>query len=230
MSVWNVLLVVVISYLIGSIPFGYLVVYLLRKMDVREIESGRTGGTNVMRAVGFIPGLMTGVLDVLKGASTALVVNWLVPGNVWVQVLAALLAIIGHNYSIFLIRRDSSGKLEMHGGAGGATSLGGAIALWPHAWWIIAPLSALVWFLIGHASVATISITVFATLIFIIRASLGLSSWVYVVYGIGALGIVLWALRPNLERLRQGNERVVGLRAMLQKRAEQKDSKSNSEK
>ena len=219
MQILTILAIVGFSYLIGSIPSGWVVVKIAIGKDVRQIESGRTGGTNAMRAAGFLAGLITAILDVLKGVASAWVVNWLWPGNVWLMVAAALMAIIGHNYSIFLMRRNEQGRLQLMGGAGGATCLGGAIALWLPIGAIILPLSALVFVFVGYASITTISVAFFATVIFIYKAWSGALPWPFVAYGVVSLLIVLLALRPNLERLRQGNERMVGLRAYLKKKA-----------
>ncbi|PKO04665.1 MAG: hypothetical protein CVU41_15800 [Chloroflexi bacterium HGW-Chloroflexi-3] len=211
-EIGNVLLVFVIAYLMGSVPFGFFVVKLINGRDVRQVESGRTGGTNAMRAAGVGAGILTAALDVLKGAATAWVVSWLVPQQPWIQVGAALLAIIGHNYSIFLVYRKD-GKWALRGGAGGATALGGAIALWNPIGFIILPVAFLIYLFIGYASVTTMSIAFIAMIIFIIRAVLGLSPWAYVIYGALALLVLIWALRPNIKRLIEGTERVVGLRA-----------------
>lgn len=215
----NTVIILLLSYLVGSIPSGLIFVKIISGKDVRHVESGRTGGTNAMRAAGLGAGILTAALDVLKGVASAWIVAWLAPGNIWLQIFAALMTIIGHNYSIFLIERNEAGKIRLRGGAGGATCLGGAIAIWPTAGLIIFPLSALVFLIIGYASLTTISVAFFASLIFAYRAYLGLSSWTYVIYGIIAEIILLWALRPNIKRLIAGNERMVGfsLQATLAK-------------
>ena len=222
MEILRILSVLLLAYLVGSIPSGWIVVKIATGKDVLKVESGRTGGTNAMRAAGFFAGLVTALLDVLKGVSTGWIVSWLMPGDVWLQVLAAVLAILGHNYSVFLLKLDDNGKLRFRGGAGGATALGGAIALWPQAWMVSLPLAVLVFLLVGYASVTTISIAASALLVFIYRAAVGTSPWVYVLYGALALAIVVIALRPNLERLKRGTERMVGLRAYLLKKAGRK--------
>ena len=212
------ILVLLICYLIGSIPFGYFVVRIATGKDVRLVASGRTGGTNVMRAAGYAAGILSATLDVLKGVSSAWIVSWLYPGNIYLQVVAALMVIIGHNYSVFLIEKSEEGKWRLRGGAGGATCLGGAVALWPFSWMVILPAALLVFLFIGYASIATISIGLFSILIFAYLALIGSAPWFFVVYGIIAELILLWALRPNLKRLREGNERPVGLRAARIKR------------
>ena len=60
--------VLLLGYIIGSVPFGWLIVKLKTGKDIRTIESGRTGGTNALRAAGFWAGLLTAILDILKGA------------------------------------------------------------------------------------------------------------------------------------------------------------------
>ncbi len=212
------LTVLFLSYLAGAIPFGLLIVKIANGKDVRRIESGRTGGTNVMRAAGWFAGVLTAMMDIVKGVATAWIVNWLMPGNLWLQVLAAVMAILGHNYSVFLLEKNEKGRICLRGGAGGATALGGAIALWPPAVLLIVPLGLLVWLFVGYASVTTMSVALFATLIFAYRAFQNLSPWIYVVYGVIAELILLWALRPNIRRLIAGNERVVGLRAYFIKK------------
>ncbi len=209
------------SYLVGSIPFGLIVVWVARRQDVRRIGSGRTGGTNVMRAAGWLAGVITAVLDVLKGVAAGWIARALVPENPWVLVASAVLAVMGHNYSAFLVEKREQGGIRFKGGAGGATAFGGAIAIWPPIWMYILPIGALVYFLVGYASVTTISVAVVTTVVFAVRALRGESTWVYVLYGVAVLGVVLYALRPNLERLRKGTERAVGLRAYLQKRQQQ---------
>jgi glycerol-3-phosphate acyltransferase PlsY len=208
---WS-LVVVVVAYLIGSIPFGLIVVKLLSGKNLLHFASGRTGGTNAFRAAGLPAGIMTALLDVLKGFLAVVVAKWL-HDSAWVHILAPIFSILGHNYSIFLVERNEEGKITFRGGAGGAPCLGGAIGLWPPSALVIAPLGFAIWYGIGYASVTTMSLALIATILFAIRAVLGLSPWAYVVYGIAAELILVWSLRPNLERLRNGTERLIGWRA-----------------
>lgn len=223
MQIIIVLAVLLLAYLLGSIPFGWVIVKLTTGRDVRHVESGRTGGTNVWRAAGLLAGFATGVLDVLKSATSVWIVRWLVPESTpffhWIEIAAPLLAILGHNYSIYLIERsETTGKLKLRGGAGGAACLGGAFGLWGPSIFIILPIGVLIYFIIGYASVTTMSIAVTAAVLFAIKAAQGQLPWVYVVYGIIGEMLVVWALRPNLERLRNGTERLHGLRVWLKNR------------
>lgn len=226
-SILPVLAVLVLSYLLGSIPFGWIIVKLATGRDIRGIESGRTGGTNAWRAAGLVAGLLTGILDILKGAATVWIARAILPAAFpylhWVEVAAPLAAILGHNYSIYMIERhESTGKVRLRGGAGGAACLGGAVGLWFPALFVILPLGLLVYFVIGYASVTTMSVAFFATLIFLVKAINGTAPWTYVLYGIIAEIMLVWALRPNIQRLREGTERIHGLRPWLKKRAEEK--------
>src|ERR1051326_8252126 len=90
--------VVVLGYILGSIPFGLVVVKLKTGKDIRTVESGRTGGTNAVRAAGFGAGLLTAILDILKGAGSVWIARALIPQDHIFQVLAPIAAILGHNY------------------------------------------------------------------------------------------------------------------------------------
>jgi glycerol-3-phosphate acyltransferase PlsY len=221
MPLINILLTAGMCYLIGSIPFGLIIVKLVTGKDVRQIGSGRTGGTNAMRAAGFLAGAATAILDVMKGVASGWIAEWLVPGDPWLKVLAAIFAVWGAIHSIFLIEKDESGRLRLRGGAGGATGLGGAIALWNPSLLIILPVGALIYLFVGYASVTTISVAVSALVIFAIRAFVNNQPVQYIAFGVAALATVLYALRPNLKRLKEGTERVVGLRAYFRKKQKQ---------
>jgi len=206
--------VLVLAYLLGSIPFGVIIVKLSTGKDIRSVESGRTGGTNAMRAAGVWVGLATALLDVLKGAGAVLLSHFLITGgHVWIDILAPFLSIIGHNYSAFLVERNPQGKLRFRGGAGGAPCLGGSIGLWLPSLFIIVPLGGLIYYFGGYASVTTMSIALLSTLVFAYRAWLGLNPWQYAIYGLLAFIALGWSLKPNIKRLIAGNERLVGLRA-----------------
>jgi glycerol-3-phosphate acyltransferase PlsY len=200
---------IVIGYLLGSIPFGLIIVKLKTGKDVRTVESGRTGGTNVVRAAGFGAGLLTALFDILKGAASVWVAQVLAPENHWIHVLAPLASILGHNYSLFLIKRDENGKLRFYGGAGGAPALGGAMGLWFPILPIVLVAGALVWFTLGIASITTMAIGLVVTIVFALYSWQGRLEPVNVWYGVIAELFLIWALRPNIKKLLAGNERVV---------------------
>jgi len=198
---------VVVGYLLGSIPNGYLVIKLFKRADITKIGSGRTGGTNAMRAGGALLGLLTAVLDIMKGGLAVLFGRWLVPGSVWPEVLAGIAAVFGHNWSFWLV--FITGRLNA--GAGTGPNLGAAMAFWPPLGLIVIPLTLFCLFVIGYASVASIVAAVAIVAILVWRISAAGLAWQHIVYGIATLAMVLWALRPNLKRLAEGTERRVGI-------------------
>jgi glycerol-3-phosphate acyltransferase PlsY len=218
---------VILGYILGSIPFGMLIVKIKTGRDIREIESGRTGGTNVVRAAGFWAGFLTAILDILKGALAVWIAQAVSPQNHLLHILAPLGAILGHNYSVFLISRDEDGKVRFHGGAGGAPALGGAMGLWLPIFPLAVMIGALIWFTLGIASVTTMAIGLVVIITFAIRASQGLQDPVDIWYGVIAELILIWALRPNIRKLFAGNERVVkfSLNGWLRARREVQDKK-----
>jgi glycerol-3-phosphate acyltransferase PlsY len=211
----NSLFSIPLAYLLGSIPSGLLVVKVATGKDVRKIESGRTGGTNAMRAAGPLAGLLTALLDISKGAAAIWLGRNVFSSPDWLIALNGLLAIIGHNYSAFLLARGEDGKLRFRGGAGGATTLGVAIGLWVNSWLVILPIAGLVYLLVGYASITTISIALSTMGIFTVKAIQGVSPWIYAGLGAAAVAVVVIALRPNLQRLKEGTERRVNLLARI---------------
>ena len=205
---------VLAAYVIGSIPNGLLIVKIKTGKDVRQIESGHTGGTNVLRAAGFLSGLLTAILDITKGLCAVLLAKYFFSNAPVVHMFAAVAAIIGHNYSVFMPEFGESGKLvRFRGGAGGAPALGAAIGLWTPVALYILPLAVLVYFTIGYASVTTFSIAFFAFVMFVIRyyQAPETSPVEYILFGVLAMVLLGWALRTNFAKLLEGNERVVSI-------------------
>lgn len=203
---------VILAYLLGSIPFGLIWVKLISGKDIRRVASGRTGGTNAARAAGAGAGILTALTDIAKGAASVWIAEAITPGNHWVHVLAPVAAIMGHNYSVFLIERHTNNRLRLRGGAGGGPAAGGAIGLWWPSALILLPTSLLMFFGVGYASVTTMSVALVSTIIFTVRYYLGLGELADVFYGIFAFILLVWALRPNITALIKGRERFHGWR------------------
>ncbi len=134
-----------------------------------------------------------------------------------------------NNYSIFLIGPDENRKLRFHGGAGGAPALGGATGLWLPMFPIVFTAGALVWFTVGIASLTTMTIGLIVSVVFTVLAWVGLHQSIDIWYGVMAELLLIWALRPNIKKLLDGNERVVKfslngwLRAKKEARAASKE-------
>lgn len=205
---------ILIGYLFGSIPSGLLIVRLMSGKDVREVGSGRTGGTNAFRAAGLAAGLLTTLADGFKAAIPIWLMAWITNGHHWSEVLAGLAAVLGHIYSLFLIERIPDGKGGTHwkfrGGAGGASSVGAMAGLWLPTLLIVLPVSIVVFFVIGYASLTTLTMGIMAILVFVVRAAFFGGPWEHVAFGVAVLALQVWALRPNIPRLIDGTERAHG--------------------
>ncbi len=203
----------VISYIIGSIPFGYLLVKAFTGKDVREVESGRTGGTNTMRAAGFLLGFTTSLLDIMKSAGAVWIARYLSPEVFWLHVFAGFLAVMGHNYSVFLIRKEPDGKIKIGGGAGGTPAVGAIVGLWWPSIFILVPAGYFIVMVVGYASLATLSLPIIGGLLLLFRFIKFDEPWEYIFSGLLSEIFIIWALRPNIKRLFNGTERLVGFRA-----------------
>lgn len=223
MMIGLVFICILAGYLLGSLPSGLVMVKLATGRDIRVVGSGRTGGTNAMRAGGTWVGLATGILDVLKSILAISFSRWVFPGHPWLEALTGLAVVFGHNYSLFLMEWVNTrfGRVPvLRGGAGGAPTLGVAMSFWLPSVLIILPAGVLVFFLLGYASVTTLVGGTLVFIIFLLRMIGGFSSPWYAIFGVGVMILLILALRPNLMRLANGTERLVGMRAWWKERQE----------
>ncbi len=203
---------ILVGYLLGSIPFGLLIGKRSSKVDVRQYGSGKIGATNVLRAAGKKAAALVVVLDVSKGAlavvlaglivgRTFLVVGDFGLGALVAQVLAALAAMAGHNWSVFL---------KFHGGRGVATFMGGLIALSP-----VAAIFGGEIFIIGagltkFASLGSIAAAVGTYIILAILVIINKFPIEYLAYALIGTIIIIVMHRGNIRRLLSGKERKLG--------------------
>ncbi|MFH0945124.1 MAG: glycerol-3-phosphate 1-O-acyltransferase PlsY [Planctomycetota bacterium] len=210
MTVFLFLIAVLLSYLLGSVPAGYLVAKA-RGVDLRSVGSGNVGATNVVRAVGKPLGLAVFAFDFLKGFLPAILgAHWLADGGhiPWgrdlVAVSLGLSAVLGHVFPVWL---------GFRGGKGVATSAGFCAGL---AW--VAILAALVvWFvtlkLTRYVSVSSIVAAVSFPLIFILTEgpeSALHDRRVVTILGVVLAVVIIFLHRANIGRLRRGEEHRVG--------------------
>lgn len=204
---------VVTAYLLGSIPVGLIVVKLVSGRDIRTVGSGRTGGTNALRAAGLSAGLLTAFGDILKGFLAVYLARTFTHGQApGLEALCAVAAVAGHNWPIFL---------NFKGGAGTGPNVGAAIALWPWSGLVVIPLTALFLYLIGYASLASTSAAVIIVGIFVFRTAVYAEPIAYIGYALATLVLTAIALIPNYKRLAAGTERLVGRRARAKPSPEQ---------
>ncbi len=199
-----------LGYLLGSIPVG-LWVCKLYGVDIRQVGSGRIGGTNAWRAAGLKAAIPTILGDALKGAVAVLLVGSalkaLAPNADPVArelavALAGGAAVWGHNWSIFL---------GFSGGAGGITTAATLMAISPLAGGIVWITGALLIWWTRMASVGTFSVGASSLATLLIFAMAGISGWPLVLFGVMAFLAVYLSLRPNRERLKNGQERIITL-------------------
>ena len=198
------------AYLIGSIPFGVIAARLAGGPDPRTIGSGRTGGTNALRALGRWWALFVVTGDVLKGAVPVLLAR-LVTGEASVEVACGLAAVLGAVRSIYL---------GFHGGRGVGTGVGTMLVICPLAVVLSTPVFFGVIALTGYVSLG--SLLGSAAMIPWTALILGLSGdpdlGIRVAYVVVGVGLIWWAHADNIDRLRRGSERRLDLGLLLGRR------------
>ena len=189
--------IVLAAYLLGSIPFSFLVARAFGVRDVRRVGSGNVGATNVMRSAGKIAGALALLLDLGKGAAATLSALRLAPGDPVIAALAALAAIAGHMFPIWL---------RFRGGKGVATGFGAFLPLAPRA----AALAAIVFALTVAAS-RYVSVGSIAAALALIALAFAFGAPAPVVAAAAVTAaLIVFRHRSNLQRLRQGTERRLG--------------------
>ena len=196
------LLIITASYFFGSIPTGYLLVRFIRKEDIRTVGSGNIGATNVLRSGGKGLGAATFLLDMLKGCAAvwlgALAAPMLMPHSSLrnVEALAALCAVLGHMFPVWL---------RFRGGKGVATGFG--------VFLVAAPLAALaaisVFFLVLYFSrfVSLASILGAASFpLFALFMDQGARPWFFIAVQVAVALLIILKHHQNIRRLLSGTE------------------------
>ncbi len=207
--------VIIIGYLLGSIPWGFLIGRWVSKVDIRDFGSGKTGTTNVLRTSGKKAAFVVMILDVFKGALAVVIAgllfgkNHVVIGNLALgmlsaQVLAALAAMAGHNWPIFL---------KFRGGRGVATFFGGLIALCPGVAVFGGEIGLLGAGITKFASLGSLAGVVGAYAILLPLTIFNGFPVEYIIYVlIGGVAIIL-THHDNILRIFKGKERKLGEKA-----------------
>ena len=189
-----------LAYLLGSIPWGYFFLHWRRGLDIRDHGSGRTGMSNVLRTAGGRVAAAVLLLDLSKGMLVVLLSRELI-GTTGAEVFAGLLALIGHNWPVFL---------NFRGGRGIATGLGGLSVMAPIPAAIAAAAFIPVTLISRYLSLGSITGVVTAFLSLLALILIGMYSSTYIWYAFIGGGIILWQHRDNIQRLLQGTERRLG--------------------
>ncbi len=192
--------IVVVAYMIGGIPWGVIVARLTGGPDPRTIGSGRTGGANVMRALGPRLALLSGILDMLKGTVAVLLARALGAG-VEVEVLAGLAAIVGHSRSPFL---------GLSGGRGVSAAFGAALVLAPIPAVVILVVFVVTLLVTRYSSVASLTGAALGGLVFTVQILAAPLPYALLGFSIGAPALIWFFHRDNIGRLVRGEERKFG--------------------
>jgi glycerol-3-phosphate acyltransferase PlsY len=201
-------LAALVGYVLGSIPTGIIVARVYRNVDLTAYGSGRTGATNVLRTLGGGAAAIAFAGDFIKGLLAVLAVRFLIAGdNSWAELIAAVAAVLGHSYSIFI---------GFKGGRGVVTGFGATVVATP-----IAPILMLIAFGVGAVLVA---VTRYVSLGSVVGAALAgiLLCWLavntgdpaFAVWGVLMGGFIVVSHKDNIERLLAGTERKLGERAL----------------
>jgi glycerol-3-phosphate acyltransferase PlsY len=186
----------ILGYLLGSIPSGWLAGRWLKGIDLRELGSGSTGATNVLRQVGKGPALVVFLIDVGKGAAAVLLARAFGQSD-WIQVLAGLTALAGHIWPVWL---------NFKGGKAVATGFGMFLGLaWPVGLASFGVFLLTLW-LFRIVSLSSVLAAVSLPLLMIRFSGIGS----YILIALVAMGLVLWRHRSNLSRILEGSEPKVG--------------------
>ena len=203
---------VVSAYLIGSIPFSFLIVKLFAGKDVREHGSRNVGATNVARTAGRLPGVLALLCDVGKGWAVVAIARWLVARpdwpfpagtlpwqsrEMWIA-LAGLIAMLAHMFPVWL---------KFHGGKGVATATGVYLALDPRVVAAALIVFAIVLLLFRYVSLASIITAASVPLLFRFLAD---APFWRIVISIAIAFAIIWKHHSNISRLVQGTERRMG--------------------
>lgn len=191
----KIILSLIVSYLIGSIPTAYIFGKLYRGIDIRQYGSGNVGATNVFRVLGKGPGIVVLIIDIAKGVVAMTVVADIFGiNNIFAYVLLGIAVVVGHNWTVFL---------QFKGGKGMATSLGVLIGLTIKVALIRPVLLSAVgaWLVVflstGYVSLASIIAAVLLPVFMLIFAP----SFELVLLGVIFCVFVVLRHRPNIKRL-----------------------------
>jgi len=191
--------VVAAAFLIGAVPWGYLVAKASRGIDLRSVGSGGTGATNVLRTLGFRASALVFGLDFLKGLLPVLVAKSLGFDPWWVAA-AAVATVAGHCWSPFI---------GFKGGKGVATGAGAAVGLFPQVL-IVLPVMALVVWATRYMSLGSLLAAGLASVLSLAFAATGRLAWPSALAVFAMAAVIAIRHEGNIRRLRNGTERRIG--------------------
>ncbi|OGD14210.1 acyl-phosphate glycerol 3-phosphate acyltransferase [Candidatus Atribacteria bacterium RBG_19FT_COMBO_35_14] len=200
----KIALIIISCYLLGSIPFGYIVGKLFKKVDIREYGSGNIGASNALRILG--PSLASFVVigDIGKGIFSIYLAQHFNIDNLLILTITGLAVICGHDWSLFL---------GFKGGKGIATTIGVVFAFNP----IIALLAVTVWVIVIIITRYTSLSSIFALISIFVFTILFKQPYEYIVFGAIILVLGIFKHKENIERLKSKKERKIGEKIKIEK-------------
>lgn len=185
-------LILLFSYLLGSIPNGLIFGRLIWHKDLRQFGSKNIGATNAWRVIGKKAGILIFLLDFLKGALSVFIAQTFA-ASPWIVMFAGLLVIIGHSFSVYL---------NFHGGKGVATGLGVIAVMIPKATLIVFFTWLIIVLITRYVSLGScIAATLVPILAFYFDYEMA-----FIIFGVIAAIFVIGRHRENIARLRRGKE------------------------
>ena len=193
--------IAVAAYFFGGLSPAMLISRTVTGRDIRETGSGNAGATNVMRSIGVRAGLLTFLLDVLKGVAPTLVAMLVVDRSTtfglstpYAAYLAGFMVILGHTFPMLL---------GFRGGKGVATSLGMFFVLQPLATVVLLLFALGLMFATGYVSLGSVASIALVPICGFLIPGIG---WQFGVFGLFVASLILWKHRENIERLIRGTE------------------------
>ncbi len=201
----ELIIILIIAYLLGSVPFGFLLGKIFKGVDLREHGSGNVGATNALRVLGWKMGVIAMILDMMKGVTAIMIARSILPEQDLLLISTGLVVILGHIFTIYL---------RFKGGKGVATSAGVFAALLP-----IPFLFALLSFIITTTLSRFVSLgSIVAALVLVITQTIftfrnGVQSPWYLVLALVVTLFIIVKHRANIKRLLSGTENRIHFRS-----------------
>ena len=209
------LVIAIVAYLLGAIPFGLIISRRMANVDIRQHGSGNIGATNVFRTLGTRLGLITALLDLGKAALAVWLSMLIIGDDVFLvagrdihvqfaQCLAAIMVMVGHNWSAYV---------GFKGGKGVACFFGGLLVIN----WMVALVGMAAGIIVvlatRYVSLGSMLASLCVLLALVILALLAMMAPLYVLYGLVAAGLIIYQHRSNITRLQAGTELKLGGKA-----------------
>ena len=203
--IWQLIVIALISYLLGSVNLSIILSKLMGKGDIREHGSGNAGTTNTLRTLGKLPAIIVLIWDILKGVISVLLAKWIItlgvdPSNTdliamnrdYAMVISAIAAVLGHNFPIYF---------GFKGGKGVATSLGVIIAIeWPIA--VACAVFAIVMMLLTRmVSVGSVLVAILYPILTFFLGNEFNNRMIYLTFALILAASVLIRHRANIKRI-----------------------------